>query len=513
MYSNNPIMRAIYAHDFKKFKALVSEPGPDLDTPDESGVNPLALAAFYPSIGGKYLNLLLKYGADINLEIIGTYPIYILIYQSNYDVGAKSKLAELLQYKPKMNLPTKQYSSPLSCAIYSQTSSDIVKMLIDAGADVNEITQTGESILQEAAYFGNIDTIEVLLENGANIDALNSNLVSAADVMLFTAKGKHYDRAMALVNKYSNDTVYKYIGQNKSPKLIDDFASFPINKTYIAMPTAGEIWSVNWFPIARSIMKKLDNVKIHAFSDVWIEEATAKKFNGFILQGAYDNFPKDKDFTIRDLKNETMIDSEKLYQKVLWIADKYKIPTLGVCSGNQHIALYHGGVLTSVNGYGSGHTGRFVEGSIPYFMALNFTEQDLAMNYGIMPPINIPIITSHNYSVAERDLGELKIGVYSEEGVVQSVYKGMQFIGLQFHPEDMYMNSTQDEAVLRSQNIINNFIKIAEKHHNYSSSVVEYAAAMSLMQQDNQAIIDALSLSSALHGGCHNTACLETSLA
>lgn len=44
----------------------------------------------------------------------------------------------------------------------------IVKLLLDHGADVNNMNKNGRSPLMEAAFWGRIDNVKYLLEHGAN---------------------------------------------------------------------------------------------------------------------------------------------------------------------------------------------------------------------------------------------------------------------------------------------------------------------------------------------------------
>ena len=50
---------------------------------------------------------------------------------------------------------------------------DVVKVLIQNGADVNAVTKTKWTALHLAAKYGHGDTAQVLLENGADVNAVN----------------------------------------------------------------------------------------------------------------------------------------------------------------------------------------------------------------------------------------------------------------------------------------------------------------------------------------------------
>jgi ankyrin repeat protein len=60
-------------------------------------------------------------------------------------------------------------STPLSVAI-TWGNPEAVRLLIDAGADVNAITELGRTLLHDAVSFGNIEIVRLLLERGAQSD-------------------------------------------------------------------------------------------------------------------------------------------------------------------------------------------------------------------------------------------------------------------------------------------------------------------------------------------------------
>ena len=77
---------------------------------------------------------------------------------------------------------------PIHSAL-SNKHDQIVKMLIEAGADVNVLQSSRISPLHIAAQLGNIDLIVILLENGANIQIVNDFGQSPSD--LAAEKGFH----------------------------------------------------------------------------------------------------------------------------------------------------------------------------------------------------------------------------------------------------------------------------------------------------------------------------------
>jgi len=70
---------------------------------------------------------------------------------------------------------------PLHSAVASNNS-DIAKILIEAGADVNVAQVSGITALHSAAHHGNIELIILLLEAGANVNAKTEDGRTAADM-------------------------------------------------------------------------------------------------------------------------------------------------------------------------------------------------------------------------------------------------------------------------------------------------------------------------------------------
>ena len=54
--------------------------------------------------------------------------------------------------------------------------SDIIKLLIAYGSDVNAPTEVGNTSLHEACKLGNSKTVLVLAESGANVDSQGTSI-------------------------------------------------------------------------------------------------------------------------------------------------------------------------------------------------------------------------------------------------------------------------------------------------------------------------------------------------
>jgi len=89
----------------------------------------------------------------------------------------------LLAHKANPDIPTQneEHLYPLHIALLNKNTA-ITKLLIEAGANVNNRQQTGLTPLHLAAQQGNIEIIVLLLEHGAIIELKNSNNKTASDL-------------------------------------------------------------------------------------------------------------------------------------------------------------------------------------------------------------------------------------------------------------------------------------------------------------------------------------------
>merc|ERR1712034_261816 len=130
----------------------------------EDKKTPLIAAAYYGHF--KIIQLLLKEGAEIdyNSNCNGT-ALYCAVENAYLDI-----VEYLIQNKADVNLRTIEVGiTPLSLATLKDNF-EIVKILLDNGADVNKTTSDGRTPLHFAAEFGSFEIAEHLIRNKADID-------------------------------------------------------------------------------------------------------------------------------------------------------------------------------------------------------------------------------------------------------------------------------------------------------------------------------------------------------
>lgn len=93
-----------------------------------------------------------------------------------------------------------------------------VKILLQAGADINFVNDDGNNALWLACFSGDKRTIEVLLDNGVNID--NQNITGATALIYAASAGKA-------------DVVYQLLeaGANPHIRTLDDFKALDLAAT------------------------------------------------------------------------------------------------------------------------------------------------------------------------------------------------------------------------------------------------------------------------------------------
>lgn len=154
--------------------------GADVNMRDAAGETALYYSIEHNSFGQenerenaiKILNLLIKYGADVNTKNDeGAYllDIYYRSSKSENKEMFKILIENGFDLESKINDDNSDYT-PLMIAVYKEDY-DMVKYLLDKGVNPNAANNENKTALMIANDDGNFDISKLLIEQGANINA------------------------------------------------------------------------------------------------------------------------------------------------------------------------------------------------------------------------------------------------------------------------------------------------------------------------------------------------------
>jgi ankyrin repeat protein/gamma-glutamyl-gamma-aminobutyrate hydrolase PuuD len=507
---------ALSARNIEASKMLIAY-GAEIDAKNIYGQTPLLYAAFFGTL--EIMQLLLKHGADVHVQDeSGNTSIYLA------ELAHQVEIIKLLIDNDANINNENFYGGNLLLHALNTGQINIVKLLFDYGATI-PADKTELAILY-AVQSNNIDLINYFISKGfpvteeAIIEAAGKNLsiltllnehinlnisdkalteaiknhrienvyylldkglVPTSHTLYYAERYGYEDLTILLVEKYDlkvdHDIYFQAALEEKSTDEVERYVmqGAKIKAPIIGISNIYGEWSGPVLDVAEEIMNREGNIYFLPISNKHVaNEEFVSQFSGFINPGAADSFPRNQEFQLKDLDKAKMLEKEHLYQAVLEISNKYHIPYLGICSGSQHLILNHEGYLNLAPGYTGGkHQAQFIYGTLPYFLALDETEQDLAINECIMPEVTFPISTAHNFAGVNEKLGSVKLGATSEEGVVEAFSYGGYQLGFQFHPENYYFYNYNEEGPNRQKLLLDHFFGISRTYNkamNYAES-------------------------------------------
>jgi ankyrin repeat protein len=189
------LMQALGYSDMDVIETLIKS-GADLDIQDNEGNTVLMMAGLNKSI--KLVNLLKQAGASHQ----GLKEVELLQVVDRGDIDrVKALLSE------NLNLNIRLGQTTMLCRAAYEGHSEIAKLLIEAGADVNKRASEGYfNPLLYAAYNGNLEVVRILLEAGADV---NMRVQDYLNPLEYAEMGKYeghrkdrpFDEVIALLGK------------------------------------------------------------------------------------------------------------------------------------------------------------------------------------------------------------------------------------------------------------------------------------------------------------------------
>jgi len=157
------IHEAAKTGDLYCLKKILKENPSLVNNTDKNKMTPLHHAVDAGNL--KAASFLISRGADVNAVNYKTEtPLHIAAYEGNADA-----VKLLLEHKADPTMREMRDRIPLFLACNWGNDLETVRLLIDAGSDVNDKNSRGEILLVSTLYYGKKEIIDLLIEKGAII--------------------------------------------------------------------------------------------------------------------------------------------------------------------------------------------------------------------------------------------------------------------------------------------------------------------------------------------------------
>lgn len=165
-FNDKSFLRAATANDLVAVNGFLAA-GIDPNVKNEDGASALVSAAAHDDV--EIVKALLQGGADVNLKDNNGYTAILRATQNKHD-----DIADLLVVQEKLDLNARgSIGGTVLMSYVWREQEDIVKELLERGADPNLSDEDGDTALHGAARRGNASLVRMLLAKGANLNAKN----------------------------------------------------------------------------------------------------------------------------------------------------------------------------------------------------------------------------------------------------------------------------------------------------------------------------------------------------
>jgi ankyrin repeat protein len=211
-----PLLKAVVRGHFEVVQILLKE-GADINHTDNLGNTALHLSIMFDE--DQIALLLVENGADLSIQTkygdvstIGFTPLMWAVKNCNVETARI-----LLEAGADVNVQSQNGYTPL---ILATKQSKMTQLLIEKGADVRMATKFGDTALHKAAYYGQRDIIELLINNGADIEVQNNKNLTPKQV----AEQAHNENVLDLLRPESERLAWdKMKSMANDPVLLQDF--------------------------------------------------------------------------------------------------------------------------------------------------------------------------------------------------------------------------------------------------------------------------------------------------
>lgn len=161
------------------------EQGLIIDAKNIYGETPLMIASYENC--SPVIEALLRAGADPNIVLKG--------HETPLEFAVKQKQPLIVQLLLTFDADPNLNNPLLSAVVGKNININIVKMLLDAGADPNSQDAGGQTALHNAAYYNHPEAVRLLLDSGADPNIIDDY----KNKPLFDAERKGYSEIVAIL--------------------------------------------------------------------------------------------------------------------------------------------------------------------------------------------------------------------------------------------------------------------------------------------------------------------------
>lgn len=159
--SMTPLMYASYLGNYEIVRYLVEEKKADINIENEYGWTALKYASDEGRL--EIVKYLVENGASVDAEVL--------------TITKNLEVFEYLLEQGNLNINSVGYlgMTALSLASIEYGNLEMIKYLLEKGADINVKNEDGSTALMTASMYGNLEIIKYLIENGADINAKDND--------------------------------------------------------------------------------------------------------------------------------------------------------------------------------------------------------------------------------------------------------------------------------------------------------------------------------------------------
>lgn len=163
-----PLHRVVQEDNPELVLSLIQD-GADVNAAIDNGITPLHIATGEGHL--EVVRVLLEHGADPNVQQVrGGTPLHIAVQEGHLEIiklllekGADPNIADKTGVRPLHTLCLKN-------KIAEEQLTDVAEWLLDAGAEIDAVSEDGSTALQAACDYEHPELVALLLAKGANTE-------------------------------------------------------------------------------------------------------------------------------------------------------------------------------------------------------------------------------------------------------------------------------------------------------------------------------------------------------